>query len=402
MTIAQLTISGLGLVFSLLGAAGLGLLGLVDLAGTPGNALNVTALFSTAWICLLAAVLSVPSLATSIQRLGGRAPTLPLVNGFRLASGMILLWPLVLFVGSIISRQSRLAWLFLPPLQLLAVGLPVWWLIEISRRRLPLRSLKRGWGLINFSIFITTPALMIVEILVIVALVVVFAIWASTQPALVAELQRLAQGISNSGRSNPYAIMQLLDPYLRNPLVIFGGLAIVAGLIPLIEELLKPLAVWFLVGSQLTPAEGFVAGALCGGAFALLESLFYLSSPAGAGWALLAAGRAGTELLHITNTALVGWALASAWQNGSYLRLGLTYLLAAFLHGLWNVLSVLPGLAAVLRNPPASVRPLLGLARIEPAAIVVMVFLLLALLWGGNRILQNREKEEPSTNLTNE
>ncbi len=402
MTNAQLAISGLGLVFSLLGAAVLALLGLVDLAGAPGSTLNVSALFSTTWICLLTAALAVPSLITSIQRLGARAPSLPQVSGFRLASVMILLWPLVLFFGNVISRQTRLAWLLLPPLQLLAVGLPVWWLIEIAGRKLPLRSLKRGWGVVNFSLFITTPTLMVVEILVVVALVIGFAFWASTQPALVASMQRLIQGMANGGQPNPDAIMQMLAPYLQSPLFIFGALAFVAGLIPLIEELLKPLAVWFLAGRRLTPAEGFVAGALCGGSFALLESLLYLSNPIGEGWSLLAAGRAGTELLHITTTALIGWALAYAWQNGAYLRLGLTYLLGASLHGLWNALTVLTSLPAMINNPPASLRPLLTLARIAPAGIVILVFLLIALLWGGNRILQNREIKELSTNLENE
>jgi biotin transporter BioY len=132
---------------------------------------------------------------------------------------------------------------------------------------------------------------------------------------------------------------------------------------------------------------------LCGAAFALIESLFYLSNPAGDGWAVLAGARAGTILLHITSTALVGWAMAAAWRDGNYWRLGLFYLLAVALHGLWNGMAVLSGLAAVLENPPANLRFLQLLARGAPDGIVLLGLLLFAILWGSNRYLHQREKE---------
>jgi hypothetical protein len=401
MTIAQIIVSGLGLVLSLAIAAGLGLFGLIGLVGSSVNLTSILALFSMVWISLLAAVFAVPSIVYSIQRMGRRAPGLPRLNGFRWASMLILLWPLALLVGNVVSRQPRIAWLLLPPLQILVVGLPVWWLFELLRRKLPSGSLQRGWGVINFGVFITTPFLMVLEILVIIVLVILFAIWASTQPQVVSALQGLYERLQSAPPSQD-AILEIVGPYLQNPLVIIGGLAIIAGLVPMIEELFKPLAMWALISHRLTPAEGFVMGGLCGALFALVESLFYVSNPTDggwgflSGWTLLAILRVGTELLHITCTALVGWGLASAWQNKAYLKLFATYLLAVILHGTWNALSILTNLPAAIQNPPASLQPIIGVSRAAPVVLGLLVIVIFALLWNLNRHLQRQSNPQPA------
>ncbi len=390
LTIAQIIVSGLGLVLSLLGAFSMALFGIIGLT-RASDPVSITPLFSTAWISLLAAGLAVPSLVYSVQRLSGRPARLPNIDGFRLANILILIWPLVLLLGNILSGQQQLAWLLLPPLQLLAVGIPVFWLVEIARHKLPLSSRQRGWGLVNFSVFITTPMLMLAEVLAMLVIFIFLVLWISSQPDLVNLLERLAQRVVNAP-PNPEAVLEIVRPYLQNPLLIFGVLAIVAGLVPLIEELLKPLGVWALAGRQLSPAEGFVAGGLCGAAFGLVESLFYLSNPLGEGWALLAAGRAGTALLHTVTSALIGWALASAWQNGAYLRLGLTYMLAVFLHGLWNGLTILTGLGSALDTPPANLRLLTNLARIAPIGVAILGLGMFGVLWRSNYYLRRQPR----------
>jgi hypothetical protein len=50
--------------------------------------------------------------------------------------------------------------------------------------------------------------------------------------------------------------------------------------------------------------------------------------------------RIGTGLLHITTSALVGAAIVTVWKERRYLRFLGTYLLAVFLHGLWNALAI--------------------------------------------------------------
>ncbi|NLG99604.1 MAG: PrsW family intramembrane metalloprotease [Chloroflexi bacterium] len=390
LTIAQLIVSGLGMVFSFLGAGFLFVIGLMTVFSESQDLTSVIPVFGLAWICLFVALLAVPSTLYSVQHISGWRISLPHLPGFRLSSMLILLWPLILLIGNFIAARSNLAWILLPPLQLLAVGLPVWWLAEIARRKLSVGTRQRGWGLINFSILITTPAVMIVEIVVFGLLLVLFIMWLYTQPELVNQLEALAPRLQNS-LDDPEAIIQVLRPYLTNPWVIAGSLAILAVLVPLIEEFIKPAAIWMLAGKKLTPAQGFIAGAFCGSAFALIESLFYLITPVDAGWGLLVAGRAGTALLHITTTALVGLAMARAWGGGSYLRLALVYFFAVFLHGLWNGLSVLSGLAPFLQDFPGELFILGNIALISPVLLGILVVALFALLWSVNHKLQRAE-----------
>jgi RsiW-degrading membrane proteinase PrsW (M82 family) len=276
----------------------------------------------------------------------------------------------------------------LPPLQLMIIAIPTWWLIEVIRYKLPAVSRQREWGLVNFSIFVTTPVLMLVEIVAFLILLAIFALWVTSQPALMAELER-AMGQILIAPSDPQALLDIFAPYLSNPWVIAATIGAAALLVPMIEELLKPLGVLLLAGRNPTQADGFVAGALCGAAFGLVESLLYLTNPAGDGWAELAVGRTGTVLLHTATTALVGWALARAWRGRGGLRLLGAYLLAVALHGLWNGLAVLTGFGAILQDSPERSPFLSSLAFASPIGIVLLgVTLFGVLLWGNRRLRQ--------------
>jgi hypothetical protein len=412
--------SGLSVVFGLLAAGLLALAGIISIFSEADTAGGAVSLLGMAWIGVFAAGLAVPSLLNSLRQLLGR-PLLPWfslspANGFRLSGLLLLVWPLVLLLGNLVSGSAQIAWLLLPPLQLLAVGIPTWWFIEMARSKLRVSNPGRSWGLVNFSVFFTTPLLILVETVGLVILLVGFGVWAGFQPQLLTELQNLADRL-NTVQADPEALLQILGPYLRQPGVIFGVLVLVAGLVPLIEELIKPLGVWLLVGRRLSPAEGFVAGVLCGASFGLIESLFYLNSPAENTWAMLAVGRTGAILLHTVTTALVGWAMASAWsktderlpgsglqqapaQWSAYTRVGLAYLAAVILHGLWNGMAVLSSLPAITGRPtPGELLP--GVSSLAPAGVVGLGALLLLLLWSINRRLRSQQVEsETASNPT--
>lgn len=403
MTIAQLILSGLGLVVSLLAAAGALAFGLMELFGTPPALKETTPTFALAWIFLFGVLIAIPSLTFSIFHLLGKEAPRPhfKISSFQLASMALVIWALVLVLGNAVSANEQVAWLLLPPLQLLAIGLPIWWLFEMARRGLSIGNQQRGWGVFNFGVFITTPLLMVLEIVVMVALVLGYAIWVSQNEAVLRSLQLLSEQISRL-RGNPQAILPLVMPYLQNPVVIYAILAVIAGLMPMLEELFKPLALWVFAGLPLTPAQGFVGGALSGAAFAIIESLFYLSMPVGENWAALVIGRSGTCLLHITTTALVGRAMANAWGKGAYLQLGGTYLLAVALHGLWNALSIISGLAATFNPVPADLRVFVSISQVTPYAIAALVVLLFGLLWLSRRQLarENRPSDVDANHLS--
>jgi hypothetical protein len=395
LTIAQLIISGLGMVFSLFAAGILAIIGLISLASDNTLSTQAAAIFGLAWVAFFVAVLTLPSLFYGYQRLSGRGLKIGLPDGYKVSTLLLLVWPVVLALGGLVANTS-IAWLVLPPLVLLAVALPIWWLVERARRKLPRNSPQSNWGLLNFSIFITTPLATIVEILVFIFIFIALILWISSRPDLAAQMEQLGRRIIQA-QGSPEQVLGILQPYVQNPLAVYGIIALVAGLIPLIEELLKPLGVWLLAGRELTPAKGFAAGAVCGGAFALLESLLSLTGPAGSGWLGLVIARSGTGLLHITTTALVGWGIATAWnEKRGWLRLVLAYLAAAALHGIWNFFSLLLGLAALIQSPTEQLRLLVGLAPAAPLGLFVMIVLLFSLLIFGNRTLRREAGTSPT------
>jgi RsiW-degrading membrane proteinase PrsW (M82 family) len=110
--------------------------------------------------------------------------------------------------------------------------------------------------------------------------------------------------------------------------------------VPLIEELAKPIAIWFLMwGRALTPAQGFGLGMLSGAGFALAENLF--SGASITGWADTTFVRIGATAFHLATAGLMGWALVRARGQRRYLALAGIYVFNIFIHGLWNTIVVL-------------------------------------------------------------
>ena len=157
-------------------------------------------------------------------------------------------------------------------------------------------------------------------------------VWVSRQPELMEQLSKLSMEIINSPL-DPEIFDHAISTMVGTPWFVMILLAVTAIFIPVIEELLKPVAVWFLAGNNLTPAEGFEAGLICGGIFAFLESLGLFGTPFSGGWSAVVVARLGTGVLHALASGLVGWAIASAWNEGKVIRAGFATLLAVFLHG---------------------------------------------------------------------
>jgi hypothetical protein len=116
---------------------------------------------------------------------------------------------------------------------------------------------------------------------------------------------------------------------------VFSGLGVV---VPLLEELIKPLGLLPLLPSRPGAGQAFLGGALSGAGYALAESLFI--SSASPNWALAAAARAGTSAMHIFTAGLVGWGLGEAFVRRKPLRLLAAYGAAVVIHGLWNGLTL--------------------------------------------------------------
>ena len=348
LTIAQLVVSVLGILLSLGSVVGLTIM-LLSSADAVITATENTQLINILFVIVAVILLTIPTLVSSIRYLAGRPSRPPVRRKLLYASLALILVPLLILLSSQLPPNRSYGWL--PAIiSVFTVLIPIWWFLELGRFRLPAGSVQRQWGLSTFSIFITLPVIILVEIIVLGLGLVFAALWLVQQPEFAPILSQFG---SQSGLD-----LALLDelaanlvPLLSRPEVIAALLAAVVLVVPMLEELLKPLALWLLHKRGLSPVEGFTAGLICGAAFALLESLFSVSAVMPGDWLYTVTGRVGTGLLHIFTAGLNGWALASTWQDGRQLRVGLTYIFTVFIHGAWNFFAVVMGLHTITELP---------------------------------------------------
>jgi RsiW-degrading membrane proteinase PrsW (M82 family) len=201
----------------------------------------------------------------------------------------------------------------------------------------------------------------------------------------------------NQSDLDPQFFMSFFKELLASPLVITAIFVTVGFLMPLTEELLKPLGLWALRKRLLTPAEGFTGGLICGAGFALIESATMIAQTGGsADWGKIVVLRIGTSLLHMTASGFVGWGLASAWRQKKYGRTMLTILAATAVHGLWNSMAILIVLLPLLSATGASstlMQNLQGIGTFTLASILTFVAIALFLL---NRRLRRETQSSPA------
>ncbi len=333
-SILQFVLSMLAL-FGLWGSAiGTVVIGLID-----SSQAAIAFYLMAAGLFLSGLLLLLPSLTFTGLRLAGRPLKNELHLGLLRPTLLIFVLPLILLAGNWSANQTGIGQLILPFAHVLAVGLPVWWIAYLTVRNLPLGSLQRRWGVFTSGLVLGPALILVLETLALIVFGLIAYLAVLSQPDLLNELMRLSRNL-RSLQSSPQDVLNVLGPYMTRPGLIFAVLAFGAGIVPLIEETIKPIGVWLLAGRNLTPAAGFAAGALSGAGYALFESLA-LSSSSGNDWLYLVIARIGTAVIHILTTGLTGWALALAWREKRYLRLGAVYLLAVLIHGSWNSLSLL-------------------------------------------------------------
>ena len=369
MSYLQLGVSALSAIGLLAMAAFLGIGGAVELYTSGLESAEAIRDFLMAFSLGLVGVLCLPSAWFSYKRLSSKDPKGFLANQdsspannlvqpepelaketfrvsmhkepFRLVTLLLVIGlPLSLGLGQLASTSKTVAWLLLPPLNLVATGLPVLWLAMLGMRKLDGGSLQQRWGLFVAGAAVGPVFSLLVEFAVLALGGVLALVYVSTQPELMSEIQDLAAQIRGMTAPDQEALMELLAPYLKNPAVITGLLLVVAVSAPLVEELFKPIGLWLLAWKKLTPAQGLVAGIISGAGFALFENLGNTSG-AGELWALVALSRIPAAMLHMTTSGLMGWAMVTAWSSGRYWKLALSYAAAVTIHGLWNGLAVL-------------------------------------------------------------
>jgi len=155
---------------------------------------------------------------------------------------------------------------------------------------------------------------------------------------------------------------------------------------PIVEEILKPLGLIFIIKRIKTPYEGILYGVTCGLGFAMIENLLYevwVVTVFGANeWTVTAFARGmGSTILHTVGPALVGFLYAKYHLSNfsGMIRLALGFLCAFLVHGLWNLVGILPLIKAEL----------------ELQSFVILFFFTIACIMIVTKLLNKGLKETP-------
>jgi len=341
--------SGLGILSTFSGGMFMLLSGVLALArpalfpnsaASPGNdILLASGLFLCGTLLIPSGYYSLRRLTLELRGLEGKPIQPASIRPIRFWQVIVILalWAVAILLGGWLGNTFKVSWLVTPLFYMLAIVLPVLTLLWIGLGGLPLGSHQRVWGTFGIGLLAGPGLATIAEFMIYLGLAVLGIVFLLAHPEWTGTFTRIQAQVSTARDLD--TVLTILAPYLMNPFLILLAFVVMSGLVPLIEELLKPVAVWLLAGRLRTPVEGFALGALSGAGFALVEGLVAGSS-AGEGWVALVVARTGGSLMHILATGLMGWGIASAWQERRILRLVGSYMLSVSIHGLWNGITV--------------------------------------------------------------
>ena len=348
--IAQLAVSVLVFFLSLIwiGLVGLAAFGEVSMAYGDSLAIEPGMLINLMLTGLVFLAITLVSIVTTIQKITGNAKTINRSGGkvlFWATAGLVLVFGLAALAGLASPEIKSIA---LAILAVPGIAIPVFMLLRVGAHYQESANPKRDSGILTFSIGISTPFILLMEVLVIIFLLIVFVSGLYGKP----EFMDLFNNILNNPaalQNDPTSLFSEFENIINLPDLMGWLLLVVAGIMPLVEELFKTLGVWLLKVRNPNPAESFRIGLLSGGGFALFEGLLsvnslQLNSLGFAEWAGLILGRFGGSLLHILAGGIVGLAIGKLWQDRKLISLLLSYLAAWLLHAAWNALAIFGGI----------------------------------------------------------
>ncbi|NQS91366.1 MAG: PrsW family intramembrane metalloprotease [Chloroflexi bacterium] len=287
-----------------------------------------------------AGILMVPSLIYSGKKLFGLG-TSPILH-WKKFIWISYIFPIPILLGFTIQSGPPWSQYLLPVVHVLANGAGIFWILDLARRKMPVESAQRVWGSFASGLTLAPAISFVVEVALLIVIGVFWLFLLQTQPEFKQDLLNLANKLQQS--SGDSALLQRsAGKFIARPGVAGTIFLYIAVLIPIVEEILKPIGVWLLLGRKLLPREGFIIGATAGAGYALFENL---TIGAGADiWTFVMISRLGTAAVHVMTSGLMGWGLASAWTEKRYGRLAGSFLAAVSLHGVWNALNILTALA---------------------------------------------------------
>ena len=157
---------------------------------TPSELMPVA---STA-ACDPSRVLQLRTLVLAINSLRGKTALIKSPALFKSASLAGLVW-LGIMAFSVLAIRAQAAWFIFVPLTLLAVVIPVWWLVELSRRRLPRSTAFREWGTLSIGLSAAPLLIMTIEIILVVLIALVVLLVLGSQPGFMEQLGQITKNL---------------------------------------------------------------------------------------------------------------------------------------------------------------------------------------------------------------
>lgn len=286
-----------------------------------------TAVMFMAILALPAASSSIRYLATGVN-VESRPPLL------RIWEGLLLIPPWVgasFLAGYLVGKQP---WQWLTPLlYLVAIAIPVYFVVRLVAGGLSVGSVRRFWGLFSVGMAAGPGFAIFIELCVVLIFAVGAGVYLAVNPGQLAAIRELMSRLNTT--TDMEQTMKVLGPLLKQPFVFFAALLFFSGLAPIIEEAAKSIAVWTVFDRLDSGVQGFLAGALSGAGFGLLESLFASATP-DPSWAATLLIRGGSSMMHIAAASLTGWGIARFHLTRRLAPLLGGYAGALILHSLWN------------------------------------------------------------------
>jgi len=342
-SVLLLLLSALGIFIGVITAALTLISAYVFTTGKLASSDEMTVLTTSA-LMISISLLNIPTLIISVKKLLNK-PIRPSKKSYlQKANYYLCLWLLIITVGFFISREGNKVFLF-APLTAAGIIIPIWWLIEFSRRGLPRSTKLREWGTLTIGLTITPLVIIGIELLLTAITAAVVMSKLGFQPNLSVQLQSFLKNISQN-KGGIGELEQIQFEMMKQPIISAAVFLIIGIVAPLIEEIFKPVSTWLLLNRPLEEFEGFSLGLISGGAFSILESAGIVIQMNSRDWAIAIALRAATGVLHIGLSGLVGYGLVRSWRQKQFTR-GILYIIAAtILHSIWNSMALLSGFSS--------------------------------------------------------
>jgi RsiW-degrading membrane proteinase PrsW (M82 family) len=355
-TLIQVVLSGIGVLLSWGGSAFVFVGGVIEWFSPSDDPYAVSTAFSLFIAGMVVGGLLVAPMFFGIMRLNGRVVELggwwPRLRRWFHPKWMLAGYPLLLGLGYLAGQAELSRDLLLPLLNIFVLGIPVLVMVWLALRGLPKGSPQLGWGAFSLGLAIGPTAVLFLELAVFIVMTIWLLISAVNDQALMEVLSGVASLVYEA--NNPAMIEQVLGDMFNTPQVVVAIMVFLAGFVPVIEEIFKPISVWVLLGRKLRPVDGWVIGALSGAGFALFENFGQAS--VSSDWIIGIISRAAATIPHVFTAALMGYTLALARTQKKYGKALVAFVGVVAIHAAWNAAYVL-NTTAILASPDGLLDP---------------------------------------------